>query len=172
MVDRFVAAAPLCQARVAGGFFLLSVTAALSGEFLVQGKAAIALGLVAVACYVGVTLLVYMIYKHVDRNIAVLALIFNIAGLALEAARWNPRGVDVAMVFHGVYCLAIGYLIFNSELVPRFLGVSIAFAGLLWQINLSPSLARSLSTYSTAIGLVGEGLPYLWLLVMGARVRR
>ena len=47
-----------------------------------------------------------------------------------------------------------------------------AFAGLVWLIYLSRSLANYLSLYNTAAGLLGEGLPMLWLLVMGVNAQR
>jgi hypothetical protein len=34
---------------------------------------------------------------------------FNFVGLTFEALRWNPQGVDIALVFHGFYCLVVSY---------------------------------------------------------------
>jgi len=52
------------------------------------------------------------------------------------------------------------------------LGALKAFAGLIWLIYFSPSMARFLAPYNTLVGLLSEALPMLWLLVMGVDVRR
>ena len=80
------------KARTAGVLFLLSVGTALVGELLLHGSANIAAGLVAVVCYVGVTLLFYSIFKTVTRTLALLAVSFNLLGLVLEALRLEPGG--------------------------------------------------------------------------------
>jgi hypothetical protein len=49
---------------------------------------------------------------------------------------------------------------------------ALMFAGLVWVIYLSPSVANYLSPYNTAAGILGEALPMLWLLVMGVIVHR
>lgn len=155
------------RARIAGALYLLVVVTAISGEFVLRGRPKVAAGLIAVACYVAVTLLLYDIFKAVGMRLALLAASSNLAGLLLEAIRWNPGGIDVAMVFHGLYCIVIGYLMFRSGSLPRILGVLMAFAGMVWLIYLFPALALDVSPYNTAIGLLGEGLPCLWLLVFG-----
>jgi uncharacterized protein DUF4386 len=157
---------PRCMGKLAGVFFLLSVTSAITGEFFAQGGWNVGLGLVAVVCYVVVTLLLYGIFKVVNRGLARLALTCNFAALALEAVRWNPAGVDVAMVFHGLFCLLTGYLVFRSMFLPRILAALMWFAGLDWLTYVRPALANSLSPYNL-VGLVGEGALYLWLLVAG-----
>jgi hypothetical protein len=72
----------------------------------------------------------------------------------------------------GFYCLLIGYLIFRSAFLPRFLGVLMAVAGLGWLTFLSPALARSLSPYNFLPGVFGEAWLTLWLLVNGVDVPR
>jgi Domain of unknown function (DUF4386) len=162
-----ISSASQCKPRLAGLLFLFSVAAALSGEFLAHGRLAIVLGLIAVACYAGVTLLIYNIFKPVHPRAALLAVSANFAGLLLEALRWNPRGVDIAMIFHAAYCLLLGYLIFHSGMLPKLFAAPVALAGLLWLTNLFPALANFLSTYTLVPGLLGEALPYLWLLIFG-----
>lgn len=171
-LERNVEALPLSEARLAGVLYLLAVFTAVFGEFFVHGNWSIAAGLIAVACYGAVTLLLYRIFRPVSLALSLLAAIFNFAGLALEAVRWNPQGVDVAMEFHGLYCLLMGYLIFKSRLLPRFLGALMALAGLVWLINLAPGLANSLSPYNTVVGLLGEASPMLWLLFAGVSTPR
>jgi len=158
---------PRFKARIAGFTYVFSVLTAVFGEFVLRGKVSYALGLFAVACYVVVTLLLYDLFSPVNGKIAVLALAFGIAGLALEAIRLQPWGMNLAMVFHGFYCLLFGYLFLRSTFLPRLLGALMAIAGLLWLTNLSTPLANFLFRYITVIGLFGEGLPMLWLLIFG-----
>ena len=82
------------------------------------------------------------------------------------------QAVNICFVFFGVYCLLIGYLIFKSALLPRILGVLMAFAGLGWLIFLSPPLANYLSPYIQVLGVFAEGSLMLWLLVMGVNVAK
>jgi Domain of unknown function (DUF4386) len=88
-------------------------------------------------------------------------------GLIFEAIRLNPRGVDIALVFDGIFCILIGTLIVRSAFVPRILGAVMLFAGLSWLTYLSPPLVNTLSPYNLACGLLGEVSVFLWLLVMG-----
>jgi hypothetical protein len=83
-----------------------------------------------------------------------------------------PRGVDIPVVFDGFYCLLIGYLIFRSTYLPRILGGLIACAGFGWLTFLSPPLARYLSPYTLALGILGQGSVMLWLLMMGINEQR
>lgn len=165
-------ASPRLKARMAGVCYLLAIAAAVLGEFVIHGKLGLALGLTAVACYVAVTLLMYAIFKPVNRTLSLFAVSFSFAGLVLEALRWNPRGMDVAMVLHAVYCLLIGYLALRAAFLPRILGVLMMFAGLVWMSNLSPTLADSLAPYGTVAGLLGEAALMLWLLLLGLNAQR
>src|ERR1700730_11418307 len=56
----------------------------------------------------------------------------------------NAQAGYVALVFFGVFQLLIGYLIFRSTFLPRFLGARIAIAGVGWLTFLSPPFANQL----------------------------
>jgi hypothetical protein len=101
--------------------------------------------------------------------------VFNVEqlqALALTFLKLNGQTTQIGLVFFGFYCLLIGYLIFRSAFLPRILGVLMAFAGLGWLTFLSPPLAKSLSPYILAPGLLGEGALALWLLVKGVNAQR
>jgi hypothetical protein len=172
ITGRIAEATPSCKARMAGVLYLLSLGTAVVGESFARGSLAIALGLMAVAGMIAVTLLFYDIVRPVSENLAWFAASFSLAGLTLEALRWNPQGVDIAIVLHGLYCVLIGYLVFRSAFLPRPLGALMAFGGLGWLTFLSPPLANSLSPYNTAAGLIGEGSVMLWLLLMAVGLPR
>jgi hypothetical protein len=165
-------ASPRFKGRVAGAVYLLSVLTAGLTELLVRGPLNIAGGLIAVLGMVFVTLLLYDIFEPVNRSLSLLAACSGLVGLSFEALRWQPRGVNVAIVFSGFYCLLVGYLIFRSTFLPRILGALMAFAGLGWLTYLSTPLAHTLSPYNLACGLLGEGLVMLWILVIGLNAQK
>jgi uncharacterized protein DUF4386 len=171
MKERIAEASPRFKARIAGVLSLLSLLAAVFGEFFVR-RLEFAGDLIAVSGMVAVTLLLYDIFKPVNRGLSLLAASFNLVGLTFGALRWNPGGVDITVVFGGLSCLLIGYLIFRSTFLPRILGALMAFAGLGWVTFLSPPLADYLSPYNLALGLLGQESVMLWLLVMGVNVQR
>lgn len=163
---------PRFKARLAGALYLLSVLTAAVTELFVRGRLNIAGGLIAVAVMVVVTLLLYDIFKPVNRGLSLLAAFFSLVGLTFEALRLQPRGVNVAIVFAGFYCLLIGYLIFRSSFLLRILGGLMVIGGLGWLTYLSNPLVNYLSPYNLAAALLAEASVFLWLLVMGVNVQR
>ncbi len=97
---------------------------------------------------------------------------FNLVALTFESLQWQPRGIGVGLVLHGIYWLLIGYLIFRSNFLPRMLSALMTIAGLGWLTYLSGPLANYLSPYNVGIAIAAEGSLMLWLLVMGVNVQR
>jgi hypothetical protein len=95
----------------------------------------------------------------------------QLRALALLFLELNTLAGNICVVFFGVYCLLIGYLIFRSAFLPRFLGVLMALAGLGWLTFLSPPFADRLSPYNLVLGFLAELLLMLWLLMMGVKER-
>jgi hypothetical protein len=159
---------PGVKARIAGAIYMLVfVTGGLA--LVVGGSVGAGLGLTAGMLYIAVTLLFYDLFKPVNKRLSLLAAMVSLAGIIAGPLRL----VSVStLVFFGVYCLLIGYLIFRSTFLPRTLAALMTFAGLGWLIFLSPSLGRSLYPYNLAPGLIGEGALTLWLLVAGVNVPR
>jgi Domain of unknown function (DUF4386) len=171
MMERIAAASPRFKARIAGALYLLSLLTAAFTELFFRGRLNLAGGLIAVSGMIAVTLLLYDIFKRVNRGLSLLAAFFSLVGLTFEALRLQPQGVNLAIVFDGFHCLLIGYLIFRSTFLPRSLGALMAFAGLGWLTYLSNPLVNYLSSYNLASGLLGEGSVMLWLLLMGVNVQ-
>jgi hypothetical protein len=96
----------------------------------------------------------------------------QLRALALLFLELNTEAGNICVVFFGVYCLLIGYLIFKSTFLPRFLGVLMALAGLGWLTFLSPPFANHLSPYNLVFGFLAELSLMLWLLAMGVNVQR
>ncbi len=171
-MERIAEVSPRFKARMAGVLYLLSVLTATFTELFARGRLNIAGGLIAVAGMVGVTLLVYGLFKPTNRSLALLAAFFGLVGLTFEAVRWQPHGMNIAIVFAGFYRFLIGCLIFRSNFLPHFLGVLVAFAGLGWITYLSSRLVNYLSPYNLAASFLAEVFVFLWLLVMGVNGQR
>jgi hypothetical protein len=172
MWKRIREASPRIKARIAGVLYLASFVVGIFGELVVRGRLGFAFGLLAVSCSLVMTLLLCDIFKTVQTSLALLAASLNLVGLAFEAARWSPQGANLALGFHGVYCLLTGYLVFKSAFLPRVLGALMAFAGLAWLTFFSSPLANHISPWNVAAGLLGEASLMLWLLAMGVNGQR
>jgi len=96
----------------------------------------------------------------------------QLQALTMMFLNFGAQTVNICFVFFGFYCLLIGYLIFRSAFLPRFLGVLMALAGLGWLTFLSPPFANRLSPYNLVLGFLAELSLMLWLLAMGVNVQR
>jgi hypothetical protein len=141
---------------------------------VVSAGGRVAANLIATAAYVAVTLIFYHLFKPVNRNLSLLAALVSLVGCTLGAlTSLNLAPVPISpLVFFGLYCLLIGYLILKSTFLPRILGVLMAIGGLGWLTFLSPTLAASLSPYNMGPGVIGEGALALWLVLKGVDVRK
>ena len=161
---------PSFKARLAGVFYLGTFVTGMLALVFVNGRSVT--NLIATACYIAVTILFYDLFKPVSKNLSSLAAFFSLAGCAigaLSAFDMNPFYIN-SLVFFGVYCILIGYLIHRSTFLPRILGVLMAFGGLGWLTFLSPALVNNLSPYNMLPGIIGEGVLILWLLIKGVNV--
>ena len=176
MTKSIAEASPRFKARMAGVFYLItfvggSVALAFGRRLGVYFNAAKVLTTVS---YIAVTLLFYDLFKPVNKGLSLLAALFSLAGLVIGTlSLFHLISSPINnLVFFGFYCLLIGYLIFRSTFLPRALGVLMAFGGLGWLTFLSPALAKVLSPYNLAPGILGEGVLTLWLLVFGVNAER
>src|SRR2546429_671002 len=107
MTERIAKASPRFQARMAGGLWLMVIAtgmfAFLAGATLIVRNDAVATAtnilaaeriyrlafvadLIAGACYMGVTVLLYDLLKPVSRSVSLLAAFFGLGGIAIGAA--------------------------------------------------------------------------------------
>jgi hypothetical protein len=164
---------PRTRARIAGIFYLLTIlTGALALSATGLLRSAMLLG--STACYVAVAILFYGLFRPVDRTISALAAVFSLAGCTVSILAFFKAGLSGPnpLIFFGIYCLLIGYLIFRSNFLPRILGVLMAFGGLVWLTYISPALSSSLSPYNMAPGVLGESALTIWLLIAGVNPLR
>jgi hypothetical protein len=172
MTERISEASPRLRARIAGTFYLLTFITGVMALSPRSGR--VAISLIAGACYVGVTLIFYGLFKPVNRNLSFLAAFVSLVGIGmgpLAAFHLAPIKIN-SLVFFGIYCLLIGYLIFRSTFLPHFLGWLMVLGGLGWLTFVSPELTRTLSPYNMGPGMLAEGILTLWLLVMGVNEER
>lgn len=172
IVERIRAVSPCFIARLAGGLYFLTLAGAQLLETAFPGKMNLTAGVIEIVGMLIVTLLLYAIFRPVNKSLSLLAGAFNISGIALEAIRLTSHGTDLAMVLHGIFCLLTGYLIYRSLFLPRVLGALIAFSGLSWLTYFYPPLESCLSPYNLACGLVGEASVFMWLLVLALNAQR
>jgi len=97
--------------------------------------------------------------------------------LARLDIRAHGYGFGLSLIFFGTFCIVVGYLIFESDYLPKFIGMLMAIAGLCYLVNsfaliLSPSLADLLYPFILSPSFIGELSFCLWLLIMGVNVRR
>ena len=97
--------------------------------------------------------------------------------LSLAALKLQAQVFPIGMVFFGIQCISIGYLVARSIFLPCVLGVLLAVGGTCYVIVsfasfLAPSFGPHLVPFLMPIALIGEGLLGGWLLVKGVNVQR
>jgi hypothetical protein len=231
MAGNAIHKSPQAYARIGGALYLIIIVIGGLGEALVRGnlivpgnatatferivaseslwRIGVAGELVLLVCAVPLALILYVLLRPVDRNLALLAILFNLVTIAIEAVaglhlvatlfplahadylkaldpqllhalayfstRSHGHGFGIALVFFGVECVILGYLIFKSSYLPKVIGVLMQIAGLCYLTNsfahiLSPPLADFLFPAVLLPALVGETSLCLWLLVKGVNV--
>ena len=187
MIKRIASASPRLRARIAGILYMTIFIAAPSGA----ENATLAKIIITLACDTGVALLFYSLFKPVNKNLSLLAAVFRLIFVAVmtvnslnyfnlldlfksahSSAAFNT-GYGIALVPFGIHCLVIGYLIFQSNLLPRIIGILIALAGLGYLTFVWPPLGDQLFVpYILVPALVGEGSLTLWLILIGVNAER
>ena len=151
----------------------------------------IAVDVVMQLCDVPVMLILFLLLSPVNRNVALLALLFNIIQTATLVANQltlvaallstdQPALTDMAiqmysygealgLVFFGFTLLAEGYLIRRSGYMPWILGLLVQIAGVSYLVSsflllVAPDLANIAFLIPS---FVGELSLALWLLVKG-----
>lgn len=83
----------------------------------------------------------------------------------------HARGIDVAHIFWGLWLLPLGWLVFRSGFLPRWLGVLLLIAGLGYLIDFFTATVFPFAVLTvTTFTFIGELLLPLWLLIKGVQV--
>jgi hypothetical protein len=101
----------------------------------------------------------------------------QLQAMSLAALKLQAHVFPIGMVFFGIQCISIGYLVARSTFLPCILGVLLAIGGTCYVIVsfasfLAPSFGPHLVPFLMPIALIGEGLLGGWLLVKGVNVQR
>src|SRR5665647_1657602 len=96
----------------------------------------------------------------------------QLEGLALLSINVYKTGWVTAQLFFGTWLFPLGYLVYKSRFLPRFLGVLLLLDGigcLIWFLQglLAPAL-RTITYPGLAVSFVAEVGLALWLLIKGA----
>jgi hypothetical protein len=162
------------HARITGMVYLLYFVAAISAQLLIdKGFVATgnALNLLGDALYITVTLLFYRLFRPVNQKLSLLAALFSFAGCAVTVmAQIHLDSLQLSpLIFFGPFCLLIGYLIFRSIFLPRFLGILLMLAGAAWIIYIIPGLPKMLLVPIQVLGILAEAFLMLWLIAIGIK---
>src|SRR5206468_1533895 len=101
----------------------------------------------------------------------------QLQAMSLAALKLQLQVFPIGMVFFGIQCISIGYLVAQSTFLPRILGVILAIGGTCYVIAsfanfLAPSFGPHLVPFMMPVALIGEGSLGLWLLVKGVNEQR
>lgn len=159
-------------------------------------RAGFASELISTAFSIAVAAFLYQLLEPVNKSLSLLAAFFRlvacglfVVGYLFQLAPLNSpvqelqamrrllstlraESSDIAILFFAFHFVLIGYLIFRSNFLPRFLGVLLIFAGFGGLTFLVPSFGRSIFVYFAPLGLVAELSLTVWLLAKGVNVQR
>ena len=101
----------------------------------------------------------------------------QLQAMTLLSLHLYTQAFNIALVFFGLYCASLGYLIFRSTFLPRILGVLMTLAGLGLLTNsflafLAPGVASALTPLTLGLDGIGELALMLWLLIVGVNVQK
>jgi hypothetical protein len=101
----------------------------------------------------------------------------QVESLAFVFLRAQSFGYELGLVFFALHLFALGYLVYRSGFLPRFLGVLLVVSGLGYFANslavfLVPDLTDVMATAVIIAALIGELPLTLWLLIKGVNADR
>ena len=128
-----------------------------------------------VGCAIGALACLFDVVPFILLKGAHFAAVFTteqLRALTLMFLNVRVQANNTGLVFFGLHCLGVGYLILRSTFLPWFIGAVMVFAGFGWLTFLFPPLANSLAPYNIIPGGIGELSLTLWLLIKGVNVQR
>ena len=104
-----------------------------------------AANLLATIAYVVVTILLFQLFRPVNKRVSLVAAFFSFLGCIaslIDMFGRLPKQISPLMFF-GAYCLCLGYLIVRSRFLPKILGVFLTIGGLGWLTFALPSFIEA-----------------------------
>jgi Domain of unknown function (DUF4386) len=99
----------------------------------------------------------------------------QVQALAALSLALHGYGLDICFVFFGIHCILLGWLLYRSGYFPKFLGVLLPIAGLIYLTDsfldiVAPALSAKIPNAVLIPGFVAELALCVWLLVRGVDV--
>jgi len=91
---------------------------------------------------------------------------------ALLPFKLYPQVFNISLVLFALFDFLLGYLIYKSTFLPRFIGVWFMIAGVVGLMFLWPPLGTELRFVIIPIGGIAEVVLMFWLIVKGVDVSR
>jgi len=91
----------------------------------------------------------------------------QLQSISLLLLKVNDFGAATALAFFGFSTLLMGYLVFRSTYLPRWLGVLGMIAGLGWLTFIYPPLGYRVFIFAALFGLLAAAAKIFWLIVFG-----
>jgi len=231
MTELIADKSPRKTARMAGLFYLIFILTTVSatyirGRFIVAGDAAATASnivasqglfrvgfvteLVSAVFFLLAAWALYVLLKPVNRNLALLFLLLNLGGVAVECINalnlyaalqflsganylaafqtgqlqalamsyldLYTNGFLIAQIFFSAWLLPLGYLVYKSRFLPKFLGLLLIldfFGNMSWFLQgfLLPDY-KILAYPGNAISFIAEIALTVWLLVMAVKEQK
>jgi hypothetical protein len=216
MVSNIVAdLSPKKIARFAGAFYLAYILASVIADLISHigfGDAAkiiqtltanpalfrvgFVISLVSAFLFFMAAWFLYVLLKHVHKDLALLFMLLNLIGVAIQCVGMLPlyaavlsvghitaqtylfvdifkNSVIMAQLFFGTWLFPLGYLVYKSRFLPKVLGIILiadGFAVLIWffQAYLLPAYPQ-IHMPGLVVSFLAEFGLTLWLLIKGVK---
>jgi hypothetical protein len=149
---------------------LKAVSKSLSLLAAFFGCVGLAIGGIAWVCH-----LMPLILLHGDQQATAFTM-SQLQAMSLAFLQLQRQLFPLGMVFFGIQCMSIGYLVARSTFLPRVLGMLLAIGGTFYVLA---SFAEFLKPSPTGfvrlvvpLAFLGEGALGIWLLAKGVNVQR
>ncbi len=107
-----------------------------------------------------------------DHQMAGAFTIAQLQSAAQLSFKLYPEVFNISLVLFALFDFSLGYLIYESTFLPRFIGVWFMIAGVVGLMFLWPPLGTALRFVIIPIGGLAEVALMLWLIVKGVDVSK
>ncbi len=156
----------------------------------------IAGSLITQLIHILVVLILYQLFKSVNKNQALLVVILGLVGVPIAMLNelnkfaalqllnrpdqmmlflnLNAQGIIIAGIFWGLWLFPLGYLIYKSGYFPRILGILMTIAGFGYMLDsfmnfIMPNI-HAIFLPVTDLMIMGEVIFMIWLVLKGAKI--
>jgi hypothetical protein len=171
-----------CVANLLSGAFYLGVTVLLYSLLkpvnAVLSLSAACFGLTGVAIGAAVSIASFVPFALLQGGQYTAFTTSQLQEVALFAVTLLTReAFSVGMIFFGIQCAVVGYLIVRSTFLPRTIGILLAIGGTSYVVVslmnlLAPRIGAPLTPFMMAAAFLGEGSLTGWLLIRGVNAQR